>query len=175
MASPSPLSDRSSMPTRSTTDAEELVNLGKRHAWQVRTMGRAPVLQQPVYVNGWWLIPVGEDDSRIPKRAQKRVATIYASGLRPRDFVVAHQAPAVLTARGQALPAGPRTTGAASDDPDKSTLHDLQPLVKCLTAIAKAMMAVLALSGLLIAAVVDPILIAVTEDGYWVEIDRWWA
>jgi hypothetical protein len=25
------------------------------------------------------------------------------------------------------------------------------------------------------AVVVDPILVAVTEDGYWVEIDRWWS
>ena len=25
------------------------------------------------------------------------------------------------------------------------------------------------------AAVVDPILVAVTEDGYWIEIDRWWS
>jgi hypothetical protein len=46
-----------------------------------------------------------------------------------------------------------------------------------IAVMALAAIAVLALPLVMVSGALafDPILVAVTEDGYWVEIDRWWS
>ena len=145
------------------------------------------MLEQPLFVNNWWLVPIELDTSSIPQRACERVDAIYAAGLRPRGFIVAHEAPALLeTPVRQGEPSRepligfeqlkqlfPKQLSAALAR--ASSIRALgPPLLKCLEITAKGALAVLTFSGILLTmALVDPVLIAVTEDGYWVEIDRW--
>ena len=48
--------------------------------------------------------------------------------------------------------------------------------VAVLAVAALSLAAVMVVPALLVmgAVLLDPILVVVTEDGYWVEIDRWW-
>jgi len=167
-------------------EAGAIVGFGNRRAWNFRLMGRAPLPTHPVFANGWWLVPVEQDTSLIPRRAVERVQAVYQAGLRPRGFIVAHEAPKLLA--GAAKP----QQQASSFEP-VAKLKDLLTarrlgavataalavlvgplLVKLLVALVVGIVSALALPILLVGVVlVDPVLIAVTEDGCWVEIDRW--
>ncbi len=123
----------------------------------------------------------------MPTRACKRVEAVYAAGLRPKGFIVAHEAPPILDnpAQGEGSADGPsidaeKLKRIVQDDvlPRLTTaLRVGAPLVgKCVLAALKGTLWALGGIGMLAAvALVDPVLIAVTEDGYWVEIDRWEA
>ena len=145
--------------------AQQFLSLGDRLGWHTEVLGKAPMLKEPVRLQDWLLVPAHEDTTDLPQRTMKRIQTIYSQGLRPQGFVVVHEAPMQL--------AGP-----------KSKIEEKHPLEwrgggKVIGAIAKvlgtvALGAMLLPLGLLVGMVMlDPILVAVTEDGYWVEIDRW--
>jgi hypothetical protein len=140
-------------------------------------VGNAPIPENPVRVGEWLIVPVEEDSSAIPARALRRVQALYEAGLRPQGFVIVHEAPMQLTA-----PHDSRTS-------DPTHLPELSPHLKMalgaaghiLAVVAQtlAMVGMVAIGGLPAAlfmgiAMLDPMLIAVTEDGDWVEIDRWW-
>ena len=64
----------------------------------------------------------------------------------------------------------------------QSTQKAIETLSLGVTTLAQVMAGAVAFVSALIptafltgAALIDPILIAVTEDDYWVEIDRWWV
>ena len=45
-----------------------------------------------------------------------------------------------------------------------------------LAVAAMAAVAVLAIPAMIVGAVaMDPVLVLVTQDGWWIEIDRWWV
>ena len=171
-------------------ETRRLMNLGRHQGWDIRVLGQAPMPTEPVKLGDWVLVPADQDSSPIPSRAMRRVRTIKASGIRLRGFVVAHESPKLLKAPDH----------VQTDNPRAPTLRipALSPKVKSflkvavgafgmlviaavvLSAVAMAVAAIaavavlalpLALAGTLI--LVDPILVAVTEDGYWIEIDRW--
>jgi hypothetical protein len=104
--------------------------------------------------------------------------------LRPRGFVVVHEAPKLLPA-----PVGhaPRPLDLAPISTQIKSGLKVAGAALGVTAAALAGVSVaavlvvgfLALAALAVpvlavgAVVVDPILVAVTEDGWWIEIDRW--
>ncbi len=152
-------------------EAGQLLALGQARHWDCEVLGRAPCPTWPVRVEGWLIAPVQQDSSRIPARTLERVQAIYAVGLRPKAFVLVHEAPMQLAA-----PARP-------DSGIKMSPHispELKLLLKALGGLtlgaaalaATAIMAV-PLALVLGLAMVDPILVAITEDDYWIEIDRW--
>jgi hypothetical protein len=140
-------------------------------------VGNAPFPERPVRVGEWLIVPVEQDTSAIPARALRRVQALYEAGLRPQGFVIVHEAPMQLTSPHD---------GRA---PDPLRLPELPPHLKMALGVAGrtvmvvaqtlAMVGIVAIGGLPAAlfmgiAMLDPMLIAVTEDGDWVEIDRWW-
>ena len=129
------------------TQTQLLLDVGERFQWDFVRLGREPVPIQPVRVGEWLIVPASQDSSPIPSQTMQRIQTIYREGIRPLSWVVVHEAPRQLPA--------PRSS--------KRT-----PILPYL-----ALLGVLGfwLAGTL--AIVDPILIAITPELEWVEIDRW--
>jgi hypothetical protein len=170
-------------------ETRRLVNLGRQQGWDCAVLGNAPLPSAPVRLGEWLIVPAHQDSSEVPARALERVQAIYAAGLRPQGFVVVHEAPLLLSAP---KPNTPHTWRMPVLSPQvqsvlKAAAGVLGTLAVGLVAIAGVvavaalMVAVVSIAAILVfpifamgAVMLDPILVAITEDGYWVEIDRWW-
>jgi hypothetical protein len=170
-----------------TTEAQAVLNLGRQGGWDAVVLGNAPLPRDPVRVGDWLVVPAQQDTTPMPPRALERVEAIYSAGIRPQGFVLVHEAPLLLlasvseghgTVRISHIP--PRTrqlakTAAVAGALTLGGLVILPGLIALAIAVIGIALAVMVPLGLLAgAAAVDPILVAVTEDGDWVEIDRWW-
>lgn len=163
------------VPALTGSQAQQVLAVGDEYGWPFTVLGNAPMPTQPVRLGEWLIVPAQLDSSPIPERALKRVQAIYAAGLRPQGFVLVHEAPLQL--------------GAPRPKPFDVAEFVERISPKVLEVLGKAVgaTAVVAIYGALAAAfivcpwpfllmglvLVDPILIAVTEDGDWIEIDRW--
>lgn len=173
-----------------STATGELLDLGRQEGWDVALLGYAPPPTQPVRAGDWFIVPAHLDTSPMPERTQQRIAAIFQNGLRPATFVVVHEAPKLL----------PASTTRSEDitfsleAPARRVLRERAshylPLaigVGLLAVVGGVLLAVLMLIGLVAiagiglvgllsaAATIDPVLVAVMDDGAWVEIDRWWT
>jgi len=166
-------------------ETAKLLALGEQRGWNFFVLGQAPLPTEPVRLDNWLVTPVELDSSSVPARTLERVHHIYASGLRPKGFVLVHEAPKLLAA--------PLTSTSRSTSKDLSTLLSNPTVQKVGIVVALAVgaavlvglvllalalvvaVASMALMAMLVfgAVALDPILVAVTEDGYWVEVDRW--
>jgi len=133
-----------------STMAIQLLSLGKANGWHFQSLGKAPIPVDPIHVDGWVLIPAEQDTTPIPNRTKHRIQTVFASGIRPQAWVVIHEAPALLTAPNQRMASG-----------ILAQVFGLFTLGSLLSTLVMT------------AAVVDPILVAITPEGEWIEIDRW--
>ena len=147
------------------SQVQHLLSLGDRMGWHTQVIGRAPMLKETVRLQDWMLVPAHEDTTAIPARTMRRIHTLFSQGLRPQGFVVVHEAPMHLTAPKPVIEERPPM--------------EWEGVGKAVGAIAKVM-GVLLLGSMLLPfgllaglVMLDPILVAVTEDGYWIEIDRW--
>ena len=147
------------------SQAQYFLSLGERLGWHTEVLGKAPMLKEPIRLQDWLLVPAHEDTTELPRRTMNRIKTIYSQGLRPQGFVVVHEAPMQLSA--------PRPVY------QKKPALEWEGGSKVLSAIVKVIGALL-LGGMLLPlgllaglVMLDPILVAVTQDGYWIEIDRW--
>ncbi|MGD8457024.1 MAG: hypothetical protein PVF83_11605 [Anaerolineales bacterium] len=151
-----------------------LITLGGRRGWDFAVLGRAPMPKKPVRLGDWLIVPAHQDSSEIPKRAMERVQTIFAEGLRPKGFVLVHEAPMLLPAPEEDEPQIAPTP--FSPTPTKPFIPGLASVLVVGVAALAAIASVILPAALLVgAALVDPILIAVTEDDVWIEIDRWYS
>ncbi|MCW5856186.1 MAG: hypothetical protein KIT46_09095 [Anaerolineales bacterium] len=158
-----------------TTQA--LLELGKRQQWAFSVLGIAPMPTEPVSLSKWMIVPAHLDTSPIPEQTMKRIQAIYAAGIRPQGFVVAHEKP-------NQIPASiPETVeGEFVVRPGYDFTIDVGKVVN----VGFKLVGAVAVAGLAVAGVVlpaafavgsalllDPILIAVA-DNVWTEVDRWW-
>jgi hypothetical protein len=130
--------------------AIQLLGIGKANDWHFQNLGKAPIPTAPIHMDGWVIIPAEQDTHPIPDRAKHRIKTVFASGIRPQAWVVIHEAPPLLAA--------PQQRKASGVVAQLFGLGALGSLLGMLVATA---------------AVVDPILVAITPEGDWIEIDRW--
>lgn len=153
-------------------EIQEIVTLGEKRGWDFTVLGQAPLPTHPVRVGKWLIVPAEQDTSQIPARALQRVQAIYAAGLRPKGFVIVHEAPLVLAS-------GHNEQKTALPQQFSLVLPILERILggivaSGLVAISAAILLTVPLTLVAGALLLDPILIAVTEDGDWIEIDRWW-
>jgi hypothetical protein len=165
--------------------AQALLDLGKCNGWDSFMLGQAPLPNSPVRLGKWLLAPAEADSSHIPARTLARVQAIYSAGLRPKGFVIVHEAPLELSApKEQATSSALRLhplLASALIGLGRGVVAVAPGVLKAvattaavaLAAVGAATLVAIPLTLLVGAAVLDPILVAVTEDGYWVEIDRW--
>ena len=137
------------------TQTELLMDVGNRNNWHFVNLGKAPIPEQPVQAGEWLILSAMEDNSPIPTRTMQRIQTIYQQGIRPQHWVVVHEAPLLLSA----------------PQPEKAKKPRILPYLALLGGLG----ALLATTLITTAAVVDPILIAITPEFDWIEIDRWYA
>jgi len=165
-------------------ETTQLISLADEHRWPFQVLGKAPMPDVPVRLGDWLLVPAQVDSSPIPQRAWERIQAIFGAGIRPQGFVLVHEAPMMLTAP-DGLPSSERDVAIRESQwPGHSGLTELGAVLGAGVAAASGLAALAVGALALIAAVLpitlmagalmlDPILVAVTEDGYWVEIDRW--
>lgn len=167
-----------------SADTQQLLLLGRNRNWGFQVLGRAPMPETAFRVGDWLLAPAQSDSTAIPVRSLARVQAILRAGIRLQGFVLVHEAPKLLNA-----PAGSsRPSAALSQSPQQSLVKWLGAAGGVLAVAAAAAaglvivaVVVMALASILIvpalllvaAAGVDPILVAVTDDSHWIEIDRW--
>ena len=137
------------------TQTQLLMNVGYKFNWDFVNLGKAPIPEQPVRAGEWLIVSATEDSSPIPRQTMHRIKTIYQEGIRPLHWVVVHEAPFLLSA--------PKA--------DKAKKPRLLPYL----AILGGLGVWLATTLITTAAIVDPILIAITPEYDWIEIDRWYA
>lgn len=147
-------------PYNLSTHSRQVLKIGRNQGWKFNYLGKAPLPDRPVHLGEWLIIPALQDSSHIPPRAMERIQAVYASGYQPAGWLVIHEAPKLLEA--------PKTI-----EPKKPKLGRVLAVLGGVAAIAGLAAAILPLLGA--AAVVDPILVLVTPEMDWIEIDRWYV
>ena len=152
-------------------ETAKLIRYGVSHGWALAILGQAPMLQDPVRLKEWLLVPAHEDTSQIPERALNRIQALFAAGIRPQGFVIVHEAPRALPSGESPHKTAPLPIGNIEFE---DAAVNVGKVIGALAAFAVAATGIALMSGLAVGAVMlDPILIAVTQDNYWIEIDRW--
>lgn len=179
---------------RVSSQAGKVLAVGEEMGWDFKVLGRAPMVKAPIFTGNWWIVPAQMDTALIPAeirpRVMDRVGEIYQAGIQPKGWIMAHEAPKLLAApQGQALPMPwwqrywlmvamrPVAVGALA-----ISLVVVGPmiaaflvglLVKVVMAMAVIVAIPAAILGLGAISAVDPLLILVTEDNVWIQIDQW--
>jgi len=176
-------SDMSSNMANSNS-GKDLVILGQSHGWLFTILGIAPIPDQPVRTNDWLIVPAHLDNTVLPEFAKLRMDAIFSAGIHPKAWFLVHEAPKQL----------PPTIGSKIEVDGLNqrivTRRNRQKLRSVLKVVGIASGVIAVAAGALAVAAVavavtlpvllvpaalllDPILVAVTEDGYWIEIARW--
>lgn len=157
-----------------TPESQDFLALGRQQNWDFNILGQAPLPRQPIHLQDWLIVPAHQDSSHIPARALERIQAIFAIGLRPKGFVIVHEAPKLLPA--------PKVIEPEPMDVPTNSLDDKPWITGFLGATANAASITAAIASMIVpatlavgAVLLDPILVAVTEDDTWIEIDRWWS
>jgi len=143
--------------------------VANRYGWSFPVLGNAPMPNTPIRLDKWLILPATADTSPLPQSAYRKVETLFREGVRPKGFVIVHEAPMVLPAPV----AVPEVTWSAPFKPvsdGSSIMAFVETFATGLANLMSAAVPFLLLPGLLL---LDPILIAVTEDDTWIEIERW--
>jgi hypothetical protein len=159
---------------QASPQTQQFLTLSYQRGWDFLVLGQAPYPTQPVRLGDWQIVPVHQDTSQIPARTLERVRAVYEAGLRPQGFVLAHEAPMLLAAPAQNQ-VGKKSFSMSPEWKPLLASLGVRGLAVSLAALAAAAFTTLLAVLVVGAAVVDPILVAVTEDDYWIEIDRWWV
>ena len=158
----------------------EIMAVGETNRWPFRVLGVAPVPTVPVFYNRWWLVPAVEDTSLVPAQALQRVQALYQAGIRPKAFIIAHEAPAQIAPPADApkIPSWEGWAGRLSQH-SKTAAKVVAVTAGAAAAVVVATVGVAALAtlglGIASGVLVDPCLIVVTEDDVWILIDSWMA
>ena len=161
------------------SQTSQWLSLGEQMGWSFRVLGKAPLPTTPIRVGQWLLVPAHLDSTPIPIRSYKRIQSIYAHGFRPEGFVVVHEAPMQLPP--------PKQNNISTQEPQIKTRSYLKTMGMAALGIGAIAGATIVFTSILILGslillpatiaagviLIDPILIAVTEDDHWIEIDRW--
>jgi hypothetical protein len=164
------------------TTGKELLEFCRLEGWDAKVLGNAPLPEHPIRQGNWLIIPSHLDTNPMPERAMDRIQTLFKNGLRPKGFFIIHEAPKELAATIQE-PVIPKTEKVSPEFKAKlrsvlsvtgKALGGAAVLAGSLTLGLIAILVALPVLVLGAAIVIDPILVAVTEDNTWIEIDRWW-
>jgi len=153
-------------------EAMQTLALGETRGWNFHLLGVAQLPLNPVHLEKWLIIPADQDHSVIPPQTFRKIQTLYVEGIKPKGFVVVHEAPRYLPSPKHQTTSKSETTSVPSSlgtgVSQSSGVNILSGLGTILIPIAMILGAIM--FGL---ATIDPILIVVTEAGEWIEIDRW--
>lgn len=166
--------------------------LSERVGFRLHLMGHSHAPITPQRVGAWWVEPLHNYEA-LPPRARYRLQSLLSSGLQPKAVVLFHELPQFMEQQDSGISTLvneadrlryriPEMIEALSVNVAKKL-----PLVGALlwrVGLVLLPMVVLSLgvlvAGATTAAVavgsaiaLDPCLVVVTVDGYWIEVDRW--
>lgn len=145
------------MHTLISSDARKAVQVGYENHWRFRVVGQGNVPEKSFYKDEWVFVPVA-----APTMAQDRLDTLKRSGIRFKGFVVAHEAPRLLTA-----------PAPKKHDFKNSQTETILPDASIF--FGKLLQGLFFFIGLLFqVALLDPALIVILEDGSWLEVMTWY-
>ena len=132
---------------------QQVVTLGRQQGWNCAVLGQAPFPNEPVRLGDWLIVPAHQDSSLVPARALERVQAIFSAGLRPKGFVVVHEAPKLLSAPVQDQPS--RLQMSALPDQLRSALKVVGLALGALAALLVIIsgLAILAVAAIALAAI----------------------
>jgi len=178
--------DHSQNALKMSSETQQLMSLGEQHNWDFQIIGKAPFPEAPIRIGDWLLSPAQTDSSLIPARTLTRIQAIFAAGIRPKGFVIAHEAPKYLPSPDVSKTKEPGQIQFPTPNPNsfqsQGNINEILGfvskailgLISTLAAFLSIAVPLILTSGFLMGAVlIDPILIAVTEDSTWIEVDRW--
>ena len=147
----------------------QFIAVGEKSGLDFKFIGIAPIPDKPVYIPGWWIIPAMQDKTEIPTKAQQIIQLLFKEGLRPKSFVIVHEVTNslpdetgnVIEHRKEWEQTHIKEQQTSKTTTTKSSHFSGFPFLSILTFL---------FAGL---AMIDPILIAITEAHEWIEIDRW--
>ncbi len=155
-------------------DTKDVMSLARKKHWGFRVLGDRGMIPNPIFLFGWWFIPLEQDKLVIPARANRRVQELLNAGVRIKGVIVAHQSTYCLPA--------PKAEPKPKPQPKPKKELDWQPLIKTITVALQITLgmatAVLYAVGIVLSVgvqmiLIDPALIVVLEDGTWVEVMSW--
>ena len=150
----------------------QILSLGRRNGWGFTVLGKADLPDRPIHLEKWLIVPAVHDSSEISPRTYEKIRAIYAEGIKPQGFVIVHEAPRYLAAPKSTSKHNPAPSYSPKKQATQPGIQVTDVLTSVMTVMASTMM--FALGALVMGvALIDPILVAVMEDGSWVEIDRW--
>jgi len=162
----------------------ELIDFGNSQGWDFMVLGNAPIPEYPIRSDDWLIVPAHLDNTVLPEFAKLRMDAIFSAGIRPKAWFLVHEAPKLLP---PTIESDIHVDGLNQRIVSRRNRQKLRSVLKVVgiavgvIAVAAGALAVAAfvaavtLPALLVPAalLLDPILVAVTEDGYWIEIARW--
>jgi hypothetical protein len=165
-------------PNPLSTQSGQMLSLGRRNGWGFQHLGYAELPERPVRLQDWLLVPANQDSTPVPPRTLERIKSIYAAGYKPRGFVVVHEAPKAFQAprpeqsatRMLPMPAVSQVISNSAPAFNASNPSGIADGLASIISAFASMIFPMLFIGLL---ALDPIVVAVMEDGSWIEIDRW--
>lgn len=140
-----------------TYEARRAIQIGYANHWRFRVVGQGEVPAQSFYKDEWVFEPID-----APQVAQDRIETLKRFGFGIKGFVIAHEAPRLLTA-----------PAPKKQDFKNNQTKDILPEVEAIFGVF--LKGVLFFFSLVFqAALLDPALIVVLEDGTWLEVMTWY-
>ena len=167
------INNTQTLSTRVDPPAQQMLSLGRHNGWGFHILGYADLPEKPVRLEKWLIVPAHEDSSPIPVRTLERIQTIFAAGLRPQGFVVVHEAPMSLSAPQRVQQSFEWPAPAAPQPGAPTRLSSLTGLAEGLAAMLGVITTTIFPMLFLGLLALDPIVVAVMDDGCWIEIDRW--
>jgi hypothetical protein len=163
-----------------SAEAKALVDFGRKKGWPFAVLGVAPIPAEPVVFGKWKVVPAHLDSSEIPPVTMQRIKSIFEAGFRPKGFVVVHELPAMLPTGADVVEGEYRLVNQSGVTIDVTSIFEaglrvgvaLGKLAITVTAVTAGIV-VPSLLAVGSAILLDPILVAVTQDDIWVEVDRW--
>ncbi|HEY59267.1 MAG TPA: hypothetical protein G4N92_01050 [Anaerolineae bacterium] len=77
---------------------KQLLTLGKENRLPMQVLGKALMLNQPMIIQYWLLVPCTIDFTSLLDQAIQRIKNLYEAGIRPQGFVMVHKAPLQIKA-----------------------------------------------------------------------------
>lgn len=166
--------------------------LGERVGFRLHLMGHSQAPITPHRVGAWWMEPL-RDYEALPPRARYRLESLLSSGLQPKAVVLFHELPQFMEQEDFGISTLvnktdrlryqiPETVEAFSANVAKklpvvgALLWRVGLVVLPLVVLSLGVLvagAATAATAVGTAVALDPCLVVVTVDGYWIEVDRW--
>lgn len=172
-----------------------LYSQNQQLGFPLRLIGQSEALIIPQQIGPWWMEPL-TSQSKLPSRAQERYQAILASGIKLRGAVLFHEIPKnygrhrspiekllsrIYLWTQQELPVLSRRKAVLRAEQVQQRIpvmgnllyraaYKVPTVALILGTVVTAGVSTAAVLG---AVITDPCLVVVTEEGEWIEVDRW--